>query len=298
MTTRAPWLRIGWVPVLLLAVLPLLWPPDGNDRAAVAQFVGRFHPLIVHAPIALVALVAALEWAARSPRKSHLRPAAGFVLGIAAVSAVAAALDGWLLAWSGGYRGHTLVRHMWGGIALAAVCAAAWSARRASARSYGLWLAAALALMVWTGHEGGRLSHGEGYLTRFMPGRLRAWIGLPAPAAAPSAPAPAASSAYAVRIAPLFERSCVSCHGPAKAKGGLRLDTYAGLIRGGEDGPMVVPWDPAKSQLLRRVTLSPDDDDFMPRGGKKPLTAAEAGLVGRWISAGASDRQPASTLAP
>jgi hypothetical protein len=185
---------------------------------------------------------------------------------------------------------------MWGGIALAAVCMAAWSARKSSGKSYGLWLAAAIALMVWTGHEGGRLSHGDYYLTEFMPERLRSWIGVTLPPKPAPAAAVSASSAYAVRIAPLFERSCVSCHGPAKVKGGLRMDTYARLMSGGDDGPMVMPWNPGKSELLRRVKLPSDDDDFMPHSGKKPLTPAESMLLERWIAAGASDKQPASTL--
>jgi len=299
LTTRAFWLRIGWAPVLLLALLPLRWPPDGNERADLAQFLGRFHPLLVHAPIVLIALVAILEWAACSPRQSHLRPAAGLILALAAISAIAAAFDGWLLAWSGAFRGHTVIRHMWGGVALAAVCMAAWSARKTASPSYRLWLAGAVVLMVWTGHEGGKLSHGDNYLTQFMPGRLRSWIGAAPPPrlpAAPEASAVSASSAYAVRIDPLFERSCVSCHGPDKMKGGLRLDTFARLAHGGEDGPVVAPWDPGKSELLRRVTLAPDDDDFMPHGGKKPLSPAEIRLLERWISAGASEKQPASTL--
>jgi len=148
--------------------------------------------------------------------------AAGVVLAIAAISAVAAAFDGWLLAWSGAFRGHTVIRHMWGGVALAAVCMAAWSARKTASPSYRLWLAGAVVLMVWTGHEGGKLSHGDNYLTQFMPGRLRSWIGAAPPPrlpAAPEASAVSASSAYAVRIDPLFERSCVSCHGPDKMKG-------------------------------------------------------------------------------
>ena len=76
----------------------------------------------------------------------------------------------------------------------------------------------------------------------------------------------------------------------------LRLDTYARLMHGGEDGAVVLPWDPAGSDLLRRLTLPPDDEDFMPHGGKKPLTSAEIRLIERWIAAGASERQPAATL--
>jgi hypothetical protein len=152
--------------------------------------------------------------------------------------------------------------------------------------------------MFWTGHQGGEISHGDDYLTQYMPGRLRAWLHMPAPAppAVPSRPAPAPTTVYGARIAPLLERSCLSCHNAKKSKGELRLDTYALLMRGGEDGPVIAPWDPEHSELIRRVTLPSSDDDSMPSDGRKPFTPAEAKLFEQWIAAGASPIQPLSTL--
>jgi hypothetical protein len=48
-------------PILIVAILLALFPPDGNERADWAQFIGRFHPLVVHFPIALILLVPILE---------------------------------------------------------------------------------------------------------------------------------------------------------------------------------------------------------------------------------------------
>ncbi len=95
-----------------------------------------------------------------------------------------------------------------------------------------------------------------------------------------------------------MNRSCVSCHGTDKVKGGLRLDSYAQLMQGGEDGAAVEPWRPDKSELLRRVTLSPDDDDFMPNNDKNVLSAAEVKLIREWIAGGASELEPASAVGP
>jgi mono/diheme cytochrome c family protein len=162
-------------------------------------------------------------------------------------------------------------------------------------RSYGLLLAAAVGLVVWTGDQGGEITHGTTYLTEYMPASLRAWLRLAPARPKPVSifPAPASATFYAARIAPIFERHCVSCHGPVKVKGGLRLDSYQGLMHGGEDGPVISPWYPRKSDLMRRVTLPPDDDDAMPSGGKKPLSVSEIQLIGEWIAAGASDKEPA-----
>jgi len=298
----AVWLGLSLVAVL--AALAWRWPPDGREHAALAQFFGRFHPILVHLPIGLLFLVPVLELAGAFGRRDDLRGAAGFVLNLAAAAAVVAALDGWLLARSGGYSGPLVVHHMWCGAGLAALCLVAAVARGAFAADRGGWpgfvfiygplLVGAVGLMAWTGHQGGQLSHGETFLTEYMPGGLRAWLHVTAPPRPkPAAAGPAAAqTVYGVRITPIFNRSCVSCHGPAKVKGDLRLDSYAGLMRGGKDGEDVEPWQPAQSEIVRRINLPSDDDERMPNNGKNPLTADEIHLIEQWIAAGASDRQP------
>jgi hypothetical protein len=189
---------------------------------------------------------------------------------------------------------------MWGAVMLAAVSAGAYAARRAHARfAYPVLLAGSFALMVWTGHGGGAVSHGNDFLTEKMPARLRLWLGLPP--RAPTAPGPAVAALragpgsvdpsnrayYGVHVAPLFSRSCVSCHRAEKHKGELRLDSYEQLMRGSEDGPVVVPGDPKSSDLMRRLRLPPSDDDSMPSDGDKPLTPEEIQMIDHWIAAGA-----------
>ena len=301
--------RLGWlvlVVLALLALLPLRWPPDGVSRATWGQFLGRFHPSLVHFPVALILLAALLEVCASFRRWAGLRTAVTFVLGCAAIGAVAAAIDGWLLARSGGYSGHLVVTHMWSGVALAALCSIlAWlrpAAVGAAVLPYRLLLAATVALTAWTSHQGGSLTHGGAYLTEYMPGRLRSLLGVEAPRpkrqSAPPAVAQANATLYRQRIAPLLQKHCVSCHGPKKIKGGLRVDSYARLLAGGEDGPVVAPWYPQRSELIRRVTLPQDDDDFMPSGGKKALTSEEVAVLENWIAAGATETEPADAGTP
>ena len=252
----ALWVGAGSLLVLALAASAWHRPPDGNEHAALGQFVGRFHPLAVHLPIGLILLVALLEMAAGFGRWSYLRSATGLILGLAAASAIVTALDGWMLGWSGGYKGALVTRHMWGGIALAALCLITAAVRSGSARRtalvgvYRLLLLGTVVLLAWTSHEGGALTHGEGYLTETMPGRLRSLLGIapPKPKPAPVAPAGAGATLYAARISPLFERSCLSCHGPKKVKGGLRLDTYALLMKGVKTGP------PSRPGILKKVS--------------------------------------------
>jgi uncharacterized membrane protein len=302
--TAAALVAIGfWAALVALARQV---PPDGREHGNFGQFLGRLHPLLVHGPVTLLVLVPVMELLGLRLRWAHLRSAAGWVLAVATIAAFVAAFDGWLLAWSGGLRGRDVTRHMWGGVCLAGVSAAALWARRGAARVlYPPLLLFTFGLMVWTGHGGGAISHGDGFLTEKMPARLRTWLGLgaePVPtgnAATGSSPQRAAQKAgpgsiepgnlayYNLHVAPLFTRSCVSCHKPEKHKGGLRLDSYEHLMRGGDDGPAVVPGDSKSSEILRRVRLPLSDDDSMPSDGDKPLTQQEIQMIDQWIAAGA-----------
>src|SRR5262249_55876111 len=114
--------------VLLLAALEA--PPDGVERGEWSQFVGRFHPLAVHLPIALLLLVVVLEGAGLFQSGKHLQAAAGFIVGLAAASALVAVFLGWMLGRSGGYEGGLVTRHMWGGISLAAALILCCAIRR------------------------------------------------------------------------------------------------------------------------------------------------------------------------
>jgi hypothetical protein len=284
-----------------LALLRML-PPDGREHGDAAQFLGRFHVLLVHAPLVVLVLVPFFELAATRGRTPGMGAAAGALLSFAALATFVTALDGWLLAWAGGYRGQDVTRHMWAAFFLVGFCAAASLARCGALPRplYPALLTATLALVVWTGHTGGTLSHGAGYLTAHLPRPVRGWLGLaaqaPAGGAAAAEPAvkagpgsvdPANPAYYSVHIAPLFARSCVSCHKPQKHKGGLLLDSYAHLMKGGDDGPAVVPGNAKASDLVRRVKLPPSDDDSMPSDGDKPLAPEEIEMVERWIAAGA-----------
>jgi hypothetical protein len=97
------------------------------------------------------------------------------------------------------------------------------------------------------------------------------------------------STFYGVRIQPIFAGHCVTCHGRDKHKSNLRLDTYGSLMRGSKHGAVIKAGDLHGSELFRRITLVPTDDDFMPKQGKRPLSADEVKLIELWIVAGASN---------
>jgi hypothetical protein len=298
---RAPLrLRLGLLAlalILLLCALLILFPPDGLERASWAQFIGRFHLLTVHFPIALVLLVPVLEWAGRSPRFAYLGSSVDFLWPLAMLSSLAAATLGWCLSRSGAYSGRLVTQHMWGGVSVAAACWLCWMLRgyfHGPRLAYPLALLATVGLVSWTGYRGGQLSQGENHLTEHMPVPLRKLIGLSSGSTALPRSNPAYF--YGAHVEPIFITHCDSCHGPDKQKNRLRLDTYEALMRGGKHGPAIKAGNAKGSELFRRVTLSPSDDDAMPPQGKRPLAANEVKLLELWIAAGASSTLPAGAI--
>jgi mono/diheme cytochrome c family protein len=88
----------------------------------------------------------------------------------------------------------------------------------------------------------------------------------------PAKPLTAAQKAdFTKVIQPMFDAHCVSCHGPKKEKGKLRLDTLEGTLKGGKN-PTFVIGKPDSSMLLSRVFLNRTAGDVMPPKAEKPLT--------------------------
>ncbi len=87
------------------------------------------------------------------------------------------------------------------------------------------------------------------------------------------------------KVRPLLAAHCVSCHGPAKQKGGLRLDRKADALQGGDSGPAIVPGKPAASLLLKKIA-SRDAGEQMPPDGDR-LDPAQVKILTDWIAAGA-----------
>ena len=151
----------------------------------------------------------------------------------------------------------------------------------ASPDIYPALLASVIPILLWTTHQGGSLSRGSNYLTAYMPASLKQFT-------ASGGTKPFPDSIYAKQIDPILDSNCVECHGEAKTKGGLCLDSFDRLMKGGQDGLVIVAGDPEKSLLLQRVTLLPDQKHFMPAEGKPPLRAEEIALIRAWIQQGAS----------
>ncbi len=112
------------------------------------------------------------------------------------------------------------------------------------------------------------------------------------PAAAPAlVPTPVGSEFFENKIRPILANNCFTCHTTSQMAG-LRLDSKAAILKGGETGPAIVPGDPDKSLLIQAVkqtgTLK------MPKGGH--LKASEIEDLVAWVKMGAPwpDLEPAA----
>jgi len=111
---------------------------------------------------------------------------------------------------------------------------------------------------------------------------------------------PSAADAQAVKffetkIRPLLFKHCYRCHGSKKQESGLRLDHWAGIIRGGESGPAVVPGQPDESLIV--VAVSYENEELqMPPDAK--LTAAQIASLKTWIERGAAHPDKTDTPQP
>lgn len=130
----------------------------------IAESIGRFHHLLVHLPIGILVLAVALHWMSGNPRYAI----SGTVLRLAYVAGIGgvllALITGFLRSNHGDYQDGPLALHMWLAIFTATLSLLVF-ARLAAQKADAKWLALLLAAFIlFTGHWGGALSHGEDYL--------------------------------------------------------------------------------------------------------------------------------------
>src|SRR5437660_1458037 len=90
---------------------------------------------------------------------------------------------------------------------------------------------------------------------------------------------------FAKEIKPIFEASCIKCHGRGRTKGDLSIESRDTLLKGGESGPAIVPGKSEESRVIELVA-GLDPDSVMPQKGKR-LTPEQIGLLRAWIDQGA-----------
>jgi len=261
-----------------------------------SQFFGRFHPLFVHLPIGFVLLAALLQIVAAYKKNSVSATAVNIALLAAAVSASFASLTGYFLSSAGGYDPGTLSLHKWIGFTVTILILLLWFLRiyqKADKQfiriTIGNWLLiVCIVLITIGGHLGGSMTHGEGYLTRYMPGFLQPVFGSKKkPEQKKALPVLDSVNMFTDIIQPIFNDHCVSCHNAQKGKGELNLSNIETILKGGKSGNTIVAGNTEKSELFHRITLPKGSSKFMPSDNRPPLTPVEINFIREWIENGA-----------
>jgi len=251
----------------------------------IINFIGHFHPVLVHLPIGILLFAILMQIISKWKKFDQLTNALPFAYLLGAISAVFSCLTGLALANNGDYDTELVFKHQWLGISVAAFSLAGYYFITKNKTAYVKWLSYLLLLLiVLTGHLGGTLTHGEGYLTKGISNEEDGLIKNDKPIITNAQEA----LVYKDIIQPILKDKCYGCHSAIKQKGKLRLDEKEWILKGGEDGIIIHAGEAMNSVMYKNILLDPVDEKHMPPKGKPQITDQERILLEWWINTGAS----------
>jgi len=253
-------------------------------------FLGRLHPMIVHFPISLLLVAFLLEIISWKRKGDDFHAAIKLLVLLGALSAVVAVVLGLLLSNSEEYGSELFPVHQWTGIATMVLASlTTLSYFRDTFHAKRIFLAVTVITVTLAGHYGAMLTHGEDYLTSALPSNESdqniSQIDFQV-AVRDGQLNENQIQELNLQVRTIFAHHCYKCHGRAKVKGELRLDSQESIMKGGEDGAVIVPGNPDNSELIRRISLPRSHKDAMPEKGKG-LSKDEIALLKFWIMQGA-----------
>lgn len=260
----------------------------------IQQFIGHFHPVLVHLPIGILILGGLFHLLSAIKSYAFLRPAVSLTYLLGAIGAIVSCISGYLLSQSSDYDAKLVGLHQWFGIGVALGALLLYMLLRFHVKEPLLRLLS-LAVLIGitiTGHYGGSLTHGSDYLLVALKGEPASKGAIPPVANIQQA------KVYPQLVEPLLKNRCYSCHAAEKQKGKLRLDTKTFMLKGGEGGPSLVEGKAEESELIKRLLLPLDNEDHMPPKEKAQLTEEEIALLKWWVNRGADMHKTVAELKP
>ncbi len=257
------------------------------------KFIGRFHPFVVHLPIGFITLALFLQVLSAFKKFVYVIPVLSLVWLLGFMSAVLAVVLGLLLASKGGYDDDLIYWHKWSGMLLTIFALVQYILIQIKLGYikfsplgflYPVSLTILFGLLLFTGHQGGTLTHGQGYLVEYAPQFIQKMIPMPGNAfEITNIRSVDSADLFYDAIMPILRSKCISCHNKTKTKGQLILTTYEDILKGGKHGSIITPGSSTASELYKRITLPYDHKEFMPSDGKKPLSEDQIAVLEWWI---------------
>lgn len=248
----------------------------------VIEFIGRFHPVLVHLPIGTLLIALLLQLFFFNKKYTVTEQVLKIVWVAGALSAIFSCITGYLLFISGEYEEKIASIHLWmgTGVAIIAVYACSLVFLRRYNILFKIVCILLLLLIIGTGHFGGSLTHGEDYLTLGSDNE-KSFVIQPIPDIQQA-------NVYTAIVEPILNAKCYSCHGDKKQKGKLRMDNKEYLLKGGEDGEIIIAGDADGSEMIKRLLLPVDHKEHMPPKQKSQLAEEHITFLRWWVETGAS----------
>lgn len=239
------------------------------------QVAGKFHTLLLHFPIVLLCLVLlVLLWKESWIQTATWKNFESFTV----LTTVVTAILGFLLSIEQTDIGNVLSWHKWSGTVLAFLSyLIIFYRERFFVTEIKLRIASGFMFLVLiiTGHWGGTITHGDGYLTAAFQNNKSASLVL------------SEVRIFKDVVQPILADKCGNCHKASVMKGGLSLEDSISIFKGGKNGKAIVAGSLDKSLLYQRLVLPMTDKKHMPLSEKPQLSASELALIEEWIKLGA-----------
>ena len=300
---------------VLVAVMPLIGevgstnPKSAGTIGLWIAFFGEFHPVFLHLPIGALMLVVLMEVLGLFSRKNRVNMTVA--LAFCAACSVLATICGYFLYLGGEYQNELMEEHKRDGIIFTILLIFTfllrywiqYSTKMWMKLSYPMMLFLSVGMMISAGHHGGEVTHGDPLdsLPRKVMEKRDAKIKKTAKANSDQGVINSTNDkaemvvsdlvVYTEIVHPIIEEKCVSCHGPKKVKGGLKMDSIANMLEGGDAEDCLVKGDVKASYMITSMELPLDDEYRMPPEGKPQITADELKVLKWWVEIGAPETE-------
>ncbi len=247
------------------------------------EFIGHLHPVLVHLPIGFLLIGLLLQWLSSKEKYQVSKQVIKVVIFSGMIAAILACITGYFLSLSDDYEDDLIEWHMWMGIGVAAISILLYAKIRYVQFDilYRVLSVALFFFILITGHLGGSLTHGTDYFFSVLNDKHSDTVKQKAIADVQQA------VVYTDVIQPILQQRCYICHGPKKQKGGLRMDDFNLLMKGGKEGRVIIAGNATGSEMIKRLQLPKEDDDHMPPKQKPQLNERQIALIHWWIENGA-----------
>lgn len=240
------------------------------------ELLGRMHPIVVHMPIGILLLAGVVGLFSKNEKFAAYQKALQLTYCAGTIFAAIAVATGLNLSSKASYEEENLFLHQWLGIATTLIGLLLWwmsTRNRSWLLNVSLHIALLLTLIL-TGHLGGRMTHGPGYLSGGLATQqLKREIN-------------DSTAIFHDLVFPVLQNKCVRCHQQNALNGGLDLSSAESIMHTISGEAVVEPGNPLKSELFKRVALPPNHPKYMPPNGPA-LSFQEVKLIEWWVELGA-----------